>query len=241
MAEAVSRGVAPVIDDPNGVVDACTRRRLAALPALTAPMRVRLPPARVDQLAAERSCQRGRACANLRRLHDAGVAVAMGTDAGNPATLHGVAVFREMEAMQDGAHVRAKDCACGCRGFPVHHSAANAIDQRIPLLSPTFDSSPPRLHVAPIQLSPVEVMRTATLGGAAAMGREGMLGTLAAGAAADMVLLRANPLTDVRACRQVEWTMRGGRVWHVAAIRAAQQKNGADCPDGLQAAPSKPG
>jgi imidazolonepropionase-like amidohydrolase len=37
---------------------------------------------------------------NLRRLHEAGVPIAMGTDAGNPGTAHGPSVYREMEAMQ---------------------------------------------------------------------------------------------------------------------------------------------
>jgi imidazolonepropionase-like amidohydrolase len=37
---------------------------------------------------------------NLRRLHAAGVRIAMGTDAGNPGTAHGPSVHREMEAMQ---------------------------------------------------------------------------------------------------------------------------------------------
>jgi imidazolonepropionase-like amidohydrolase len=37
---------------------------------------------------------------NLRRLHAAGVRIAMGTDAGNPGTAHGPSVYREMEAMQ---------------------------------------------------------------------------------------------------------------------------------------------
>jgi imidazolonepropionase-like amidohydrolase len=37
---------------------------------------------------------------NLRRLHAAGVPIAMGTDAGNPGTAHGPSVYREMEAMQ---------------------------------------------------------------------------------------------------------------------------------------------
>lgn len=36
---------------------------------------------------------------NLRRVRDAGIPIAMGTDAGNPLTLHGPAVFLEMEAM----------------------------------------------------------------------------------------------------------------------------------------------
>jgi imidazolonepropionase-like amidohydrolase len=37
---------------------------------------------------------------NLLAVHRAGIAVAMGTDAGNPLTLHGPAVFWEMEEMQ---------------------------------------------------------------------------------------------------------------------------------------------
>jgi imidazolonepropionase-like amidohydrolase len=37
---------------------------------------------------------------NLRRMHAAGVRIAMGTDAGNPGTAHGPSVYREMEAMQ---------------------------------------------------------------------------------------------------------------------------------------------
>lgn len=37
---------------------------------------------------------------NLVRLHAAGVPIVMGTDAGNPLTLHGPSVFVEMEAMQ---------------------------------------------------------------------------------------------------------------------------------------------
>lgn len=37
---------------------------------------------------------------NVKRLHAAGVTVVMGTDAGNPLTLHGPSVFPEMEAMQ---------------------------------------------------------------------------------------------------------------------------------------------
>jgi imidazolonepropionase-like amidohydrolase len=36
---------------------------------------------------------------NLRRVHAAGIPLVMGTDAGNPLTLHGPAVYREMEAM----------------------------------------------------------------------------------------------------------------------------------------------
>jgi imidazolonepropionase-like amidohydrolase len=38
--------------------------------------------------------------ANLKMLIDAGVPIATGTDAGNPLTLHGPAIYAEMEAMQ---------------------------------------------------------------------------------------------------------------------------------------------
>ena len=38
--------------------------------------------------------------ANLKRLVEAGIPVATGTDAGNPLTLHGPAIDSEMEAMQ---------------------------------------------------------------------------------------------------------------------------------------------
>ncbi len=37
---------------------------------------------------------------NLRRMKAAGIAIAMGTDAGNPGTAHGPSVWREMEEMQ---------------------------------------------------------------------------------------------------------------------------------------------
>ena len=38
--------------------------------------------------------------ANLQRLAAAGAIIATGTDAGNPLTLHGPAIYAEMEAMQ---------------------------------------------------------------------------------------------------------------------------------------------
>jgi imidazolonepropionase-like amidohydrolase len=37
---------------------------------------------------------------NLKRLYQAGIPIAMGTDAGNPGTAHGPSVYREMELMQ---------------------------------------------------------------------------------------------------------------------------------------------
>jgi len=41
------------------------------------------------------------AAQNLRKVHDAGIPIALGTDAGSPLTLHGIAVQAELEALQD--------------------------------------------------------------------------------------------------------------------------------------------
>jgi imidazolonepropionase-like amidohydrolase len=37
---------------------------------------------------------------NLRRLHAAGATIAVGTDAGNPLTLHGASILDELAAME---------------------------------------------------------------------------------------------------------------------------------------------
>ncbi len=97
MAEAIAAGAAPAIDDPNGCVDPATRERVAATAGLD-------PERFGPEVLAER--RRGvaarfeTAAGNLARLAGAGVPIAMGTDAGNPLTLHGPSVYAEMEAMQ---------------------------------------------------------------------------------------------------------------------------------------------
>jgi imidazolonepropionase-like amidohydrolase len=93
---AVLTRTEPKLDDPNGCLDQEIRRRIAISasldPATVAPVwKTRLE-------ATDPS--RGIAAGNLKRLHQAGVPIAMGTDAGNPLTLHGPAVYAEMEAMQ---------------------------------------------------------------------------------------------------------------------------------------------
>ncbi|MDZ7716556.1 MAG: amidohydrolase family protein [Balneolaceae bacterium] len=45
---------------------------------------------------------------NLKKVYEAGIPVAVGTDAGNPGTLHGPSIYEEMEAMQ-GAGIPAGD------------------------------------------------------------------------------------------------------------------------------------
>jgi imidazolonepropionase-like amidohydrolase len=96
---AVAKGFAahaPVaFDDPNGCVDPSTRARLAETARITLPTAIDL--GRFETRAAS---TRAVADANLRRVRDAGIPIAMGTDAGNPGTLHGPSVHAEMEAMQ---------------------------------------------------------------------------------------------------------------------------------------------
>jgi len=71
------------------------------------PDRVTDPEQRVAR-DARLDARRALMAANLRTLHAAGVPVALGTDAGNPLTLHGPSVFLELEAMQ-AAGLSAQD------------------------------------------------------------------------------------------------------------------------------------
>jgi imidazolonepropionase-like amidohydrolase len=77
-------------------VDPDTRRKVAITDSLPAA----IPEARLAAFRQQVAAQRQTMYANLRRVRDAGSPIAMGTDAGNPLTLHGPAVYAEMEAMQ---------------------------------------------------------------------------------------------------------------------------------------------
>ena len=102
--------------------------------------------------------------ANAKRVQDAGITLAAGTDAGNPGTLHGPSIYRELQLLADAG------------------------------------------------LSPMDVLLAATRNGARAMGRERDVGTVEAGKAADLVLLDADPLADVRNYQRIRWVMKGGVV-----------------------------
>jgi imidazolonepropionase-like amidohydrolase len=97
MGEAVAAKRVPVVDDPNGCVDKETLSKVEETAKI-------LPPQDIDQRLARRREQvaagERTGKANLKRVADAGITIAMGTDAGNPLTLHGPSVYAEMEAMQ---------------------------------------------------------------------------------------------------------------------------------------------
>ncbi|TMH32964.1 MAG: amidohydrolase [Betaproteobacteria bacterium] len=102
---------------------------------------------------------------NLRTVWDAGIPVAMGTDAGNIGTLHGPSVFRELGLMVQAG------------------------------------------------LTPLQVLRAATVNGARAMGMERELGTLAPGKLADLLILDADPLADVQNLAPIHRVIKDGQLF----------------------------
>ncbi|HEY3570840.1 MAG TPA: amidohydrolase family protein [Thermoanaerobaculia bacterium] len=96
MTQGAVQHQAPRIDDPNGCVDPLTRAKVAETARVTAP----IPADRLQRLQGRVEDGERIGAANLKRVQDAGIPIAMGTDAGNPLTLHGTSVYAEMEAMQ---------------------------------------------------------------------------------------------------------------------------------------------
>ncbi len=67
-------------------------------------------------------------------------------------------------------------------------------------------------HFAEAGLPPLEVLRIATQEAAAAVGADDDLGTIEPGKLADLVLLDANPLEDIRNTQTIWRVIKGG--WH---------------------------
>ena len=114
------------------------------------------------------------ASANLKRMQDAGVIIAAGTDAGNIGTLHGPAIHREFELM----------AAAG--------------------------------------LSPMQILIAATRNAALVFSAAPEMGTIEAGKLADLVILDADPLADIRNARKVSQVIKGGTVFEDAALRGPE-------------------
>lgn len=98
MYQSVFERKAPAIDDPNHCVDAATKAKIASTATLPAAL---APEALVTRMNAFVGNVTTTATANLKKLVAAGIPIATGTDAGNPLTLHGTAIYAEMEAMQN--------------------------------------------------------------------------------------------------------------------------------------------
>jgi imidazolonepropionase-like amidohydrolase len=108
-----SRGTAtpPAVDDPNGCVDSETIRKVRESVTLKP-----AEPAERAMMAKRLASATAMMAANLKRLSEAGIPIAMGTDAGNPLTLHGPSVYAEMEAMQAAGMTPSQVLVAATRG-----------------------------------------------------------------------------------------------------------------------------
>jgi hypothetical protein len=67
-------------------------------------------------------------------------------------------------------------------------------------------------------LSPLEALRTVTSNAAAVLGVEGRLGCISPGAAADLVVLDADPLEDIRNTQKIYAIIQGGKIIDRASL-----------------------
>jgi imidazolonepropionase-like amidohydrolase len=112
MYEAALQHQKPAVDDPNGCVDPQTLAKVAETAGVTSDVTAE----RLTTIAARNADRKRIAAANLKRVFAAGIPIAMGTDAGNPLTLHGPAVYAEMEAMQAAGLTPMQVLAASTRG-----------------------------------------------------------------------------------------------------------------------------
>ena len=83
---------------PLACVDPETRARVLATDTVARDRR--MPEDRLRARVERRDRELATMLYNLKRVHDAGIPVVLGTDAGNPLTLHGASVYMELEAMR---------------------------------------------------------------------------------------------------------------------------------------------
>jgi imidazolonepropionase-like amidohydrolase len=76
-----------------------------------------------------------------------------------------------------------------------------------------------QLFGGPVRMTPADVIRAATLTGAKAMGQQAEMGSIAPGKLANMVVLSANPLADVRNLQSIVLTVKRGRRFSRADFR----------------------
>ena len=169
---AARTGTAPTLDDPLGAVDSLTRARVA----LTGDEARRVMGANAPLRDSLFDARRKRMVDNLVIARRSGITVVTGTDAGNPLTLHGPAIFAEMEAMQRAG------------------------------------------------MKPGEVLLATTRDAARAIGRLAEAGTIEKGKSADLVILSADPRTDIANMRRIEYVMRAGVGRSSAEMKAAIAK-----------------
>jgi len=104
---------------------------------------------------------------NLKKLEDAGVAIAAGTDAGNIGTIHGPALFREFQLMKEAG------------------------------------------------LTPMQILQCATANSAKLFGGETgpHIGSIDKGNFADLVILKSNPIDDIKNASDIDSVVKNGIVY----------------------------
>jgi imidazolonepropionase-like amidohydrolase len=123
-----------------------------------------LPPAPSSMIESAASRQRT-AMINVKKIHDFGIPLALGVDAGNLGLLHGASVHKEIELLREA-------------GIP-----------------------------------PMDIIVSATRNAAKIAGKEDIVGTIAPGKLADLIILDRNPLTDIRNVGSIESVMKSGRLY----------------------------
>src|SRR5437763_497496 len=104
---------------------------------------------------------------NLKKLEDAGVTIAAGTDAGNIGTIHGPALFREFQLMKEAG------------------------------------------------LTPMQILQCATANAAKLFGGETgpHIGSIDKGNFADLVILKSNPIDDIKNASDIDSVVKNGIVY----------------------------
>ncbi|HEX3482254.1 MAG TPA: amidohydrolase family protein [Kofleriaceae bacterium] len=97
--------------------------------------------------------------------------------------------------------------ALDAAGAPI----AAGTDASNPLVVPGFALHRELEHLVGAGLSPLAALQAATRRGAELLGREGEVGRIAAGMRADLLLLDASPLDDIRNTRRIAGVMARGR------------------------------
>jgi hypothetical protein len=87
-----------------------------------------------------------------------------------------------------------------------------------PQVTPGFSLHQELERLVESGLPPAAALRAATLNNAAALRQEDRLGSIAPGKLADLVILSANPLDDIRNTRQIELAIRGGKLCRPAEL-----------------------
>ena len=76
------------------------------------------------------------------------------------------------------------------------------------------------------------MLKAATINGARALGVDARLGSIETGKLADLIVVRGNPLDDIKAARDIKFVIRDGAIHHpVELLQSAEGKIGPAGPD----------